>query len=966
MSSTIFYNSQNLVGIGSVGIGTTSPFALLDISGQTSGPSVRMSSGGNSFIMYPYNTGAGYFVLFSQPSDFIATTFASISIGVQDTNNGIRMAGGGVTLYGGSQFMAVTNIGVGIGAASPTANLYVVGNVYASNALQTPNILATTANITTLNVTGAVTFSNLTASLANVTTLNVTSLETVSNLTASLANVTTLNVTSLGTISNLNVTGNVGIGVMSPSAQLHLNGKGQATITAFSTTGNLGGSIILQDSGASAYNGGALVFGASQGYFAAIKGAIQDGTTNTTGDLYFATRNASTDASLTTRMTITSAGNVGIGTNPTQLLELYSSASAGSHSTLFTGNRLPKIGGGNGKNFLQIQCQDATTPALGSNITFFTDATNFGPSIEYCSSFHTFLNSSGTAPNVGIGTASPQNTLHVQGSTLVTNPTIYNSVSGGWYNIGLWDCTAFQNSGAHLKVKLMGCTGYQGGYVSGTQAGGESTIYLTNLNNVSTATVNVDGWWKHEGGNVPFTSVKVVQNGTSRFQYYIWVNITGGFTEHSINAETTGGTIWTTTFTSGSDPGANSATVQLIVLNTAAVGTNVGIGTTSPVSPLTVYGTDYYTGGITLSTVATGASAASEYMIQRGPSSSGIGGTNWNTSNVMLFHNSNETTVTTGATGFLWASSGQRLAMFYDTKNSRLGIGTTNPMTGLHCFNSSSFSLLLDNGTNSTLIQQASSSGGLYIRTGTGTSGGSNGLLLTSGGGFFGPNSDNATALGGVSNRWTSVYAMTIISYNQVGIGIANPGSPLSVYNNGTSGSTTCYIDSGTAGSGDCVYINKKYSGNFVMRLDTVATYPANYIYFAGPTMNPGAITATNATSMAYGTGSDYRIKSNVVPLSNSIDFINKLNPIYFTFNVEPTEVVAGFLAHEIQEVIPSAVSGEKDAVDASGNMVIQHLDNSFIIPYLTAAVQELSAKNAALEQSLSSLEARLAALEAK
>ena len=217
------------------------------------------------------------------------------------------------------------------------------------------------------------------------------------------------------------------------------------------------------------------------------------------------------------------------------------------------------------------------------------------------------------------------------------------------------------------------------------------------------------------------------------------------------------------------------------------------------------------------------------------------------------------------------------------------------------------------------------------------------------------------------TNNAVPTLRMVIAGGGNVGIGTASPNAPISIYNNSTSGSASFNIDSGTSTSGaDCVYVNKRYTGNFVMRLDTAATYPAYYISFAGPSINPGTITATNATTMVYGTGSDYRIKSNVVPLSNSIDFINKLNPIYFTFNLEPTEVVAGFLAHEIQEVIPSAVSGEKDAVDASGNMVIQHLDNSFIIPYLTAAVQELSAKNAALEQSLGSLEARLAALEAK
>ena len=101
---------------------------------------------------------------------------------------------------------------------------------------------------------------------------------------------------------------------------------------------------------------------------------------------------------------------------------------------------------------------------------------------------------------------------------------------------------------------------------------------------------------------------------------------------------------------------------------------------------------------------------------------------------------------------------------FYGSQNlvgiGSVGIGTVSPMAGLHCYNSLNFNLLLDNGTNSTLIQQASSSGGLYIRTGTGTSGGTNGLLLTSGGGSFGPNADNATTLGSGTNRWSTVYAV--------------------------------------------------------------------------------------------------------------------------------------------------------------------------------------------------------------
>jgi hypothetical protein len=118
--------------------------------------------------------------------------------------------------------------------------------------------------------------------------------------------------------------------------------------------------------------------------------------------------------------------------------------------------------------------------------------------------------------------------------------------------------------------------------------------------------------------------------------------------------------------------------------------------------------------------------------------------------------------------------------------SGNVGIGTTNPQTGLHCYNSTNFSLLLDNGTNSSLFQQAAGSGGLYIRTGTGTAGGTNGLYLTSGGTLFGPNADLATSLGGSSNRWTTVYAQKAM------IGSGNSISPLQIQcNDGYQGGIT-------------------------------------------------------------------------------------------------------------------------------------------------------------------------------
>jgi hypothetical protein len=64
-----------------------------------------------------------------------------------------------------------------------------------------------------------------------------------------------------------------------------------------------------------------------------------------------------------------------------------------------------------------------------------------------------------------------------------------------------------------------------------------------------------------------------------------------------------------------------------------------------------------------------------------------------------------------------------------------------------------------------------------------------------------------------------------------------------------------------------------------------------------------------------------------------------------------------GFIAHELQEVIPDCVTGEKDAVDADGNPVYQGIDTSFLTATLTSAIQELKAIVDAQAERISVLE---------
>ena len=124
-----------------------------------------------------------------------------------------------------------------------------------------------------------------------------------------------------------------------------------------------------------------------------------------------------------------------------------------------------------------------------------------------------------------------------------------------------------------------------------------------------------------------------------------------------------------------------------------------------------------------------------------------------------------------------------------------------------------------------------------------------------------------------------------------------------------------------------------------------------------------GSITVSTSTS--FNTTSDYRLKENIINLDNAITRIKNLSPKRFNWIGRPnTEQVDGFLAHEAQTVVPEAVTGTKDEVDDDGNAVMQGIDQSKLVPLLTAALQEAIAKIETLEANNLSLENRIAALE--
>jgi hypothetical protein len=128
-----------------------------------------------------------------------------------------------------------------------------------------------------------------------------------------------------------------------------------------------------------------------------------------------------------------------------------------------------------------------------------------------------------------------------------------------------------------------------------------------------------------------------------------------------------------------------------------------------------------------------------------------------------------------------------------------------------------------------------------------------------------------------------------------------------------------------------------------------------------------------SGSSTSYNTTSDYRLKENVAPMTGALATVFALKPVTYTWKADGSNG-QGFIAHELQSVVPECVSGEKDATrieqyeispavlptyDDEGNEltpaieavigerevpVYQGIDTSFLVATLTAAIQELKA----------------------
>ena len=142
-----------------------------------------------------------------------------------------------------------------------------------------------------------------------------------------------------------------------------------------------------------------------------------------------------------------------------------------------------------------------------------------------------------------------------------------------------------------------------------------------------------------------------------------------------------------------------------------------------------------------------------------------------------------------------------------------------------------------------------------------------------------------------------------------------------------------------------------------VYKVKSALTTTKNCAIFVNGNGQVGSI-QMSASATSYNTSSDYRLKENVLPITSAANRVQQLKPRRFNFIADPEHTVDGFIAHEAQAIVPECVTGDKDAVDADGNPIYQGIDQSKLVPLLTAALQEAITEIASLKDRVAALEA--------
>jgi hypothetical protein len=272
-------------------------------------------------------------------------------------------------------------------------------------------------------------------------------------------------------------------------------------------------------------------------------------------------------------------------------------------------------------------------------------------------------------------------------------------------------------------------------------------------------------------------------------------------------------------------------------------------------------------------------------------------------------------------------------AMLVDASQN-VGIGTATPTAGYKLNVGSSSAVTTLNGAAITLF----TSGGLTSNVG--------GVLN------FRPQ---------LGTTISDIFNLSICAYDHSGDGNAdglsiNGSDGVSFSTGGNSRSErmriasdgTVFVNTTTSVSaGKFIVAANSATTNAIVIQDTSTSYGAGVYFqtFVNSTGNlAGYVAHTGSTTVNFGSVSDYRLKENVAPITNSLAKICQLKPVSYKWK-EDGSFGEGFIAHELQEIIPLAVDGEKDAIGLDDKIKPQGVDPSKVVVHLVAAIQELKAE---------------------
>ena len=333
---------------------------------------------------------------------------------------------------------------------------------------------------------------------------------------------------------------------------------------------------------------------------------------------------------------------------------------------------------------------------------------------------------------------------------------------------------------------------------------------------------------------------------------------------------------------------------------------NVGIGTSSPASKLEVAGyTNITTGGIKVSGSVTGYTNEVSLGGTTADSSYAISTTGTGTPNMFFDHRG---TSNTGTFTFRVGTGGGTERMVINSSGN-VGIGTSSPSykldvrSSLAVLDGSANIGFYANGTSYTQVWQTFQS--------------PNDLLI------------KTTAAKYIAFLPNSTEAMRIDTSGNLLV-----GKLASIANGRVS------IKSATT----------QHLGEWQVGTDGYG----NLMYNAAGTQ-VGAINIA-AASTSYVTTSDYRLKEDVAPMTGALAKVAQLKPVTYKWK-EDGSYSQGFIAHELQAIVPECVTGEKNAVNEDGSINPQGIDTSFLVATLTAAIQEQQALITALTARITALE---------